>query len=167
MPVEATQQITTKTLSGYLDALTKAVFQSGISWKVVEAKWPGTREAFADFEPEHVADLTLDEIDELARDTRVIRNRRKIEATSQNAATMLELAQQHGSFKKYLRSFPTYDALQSDLVRRFKFLGNTGAYYFLYVVKEQVPSWEEWTATYGVPGQGAGRKPRRATPRSR
>jgi 3-methyladenine DNA glycosylase Tag len=99
MPVEAPQQITTKTLSGYLDVLTKAVFQSGISWKVVEAKWPGTREAFADFEPEHVADLTPDEIDELARDARLIRNRRKIEATSQNAATMRELAQQHGSFR--------------------------------------------------------------------
>lgn len=75
---------------------------------------------------------------------------------------MLELTEEHGSFKKYLRSFPTYDALQSDVVRRFKFLGNTGTYYFLYVVKEKVPSWEEWTATYGVPGRASERKPRRS-----
>ncbi len=162
MPVQAPPQITPKSLADYLDVVTRAVFQSGISWKVVDAKWPGTREAFAGFDPEHVADLTPDEIDELVQDTRLIRNRRKIEATSQNAATMLDLAQEHGSFKKYLRSFPSYDALQSDIVRRFKFLGNTGAYYFLYVVKEEVPPWEEWTATYGVPGQSPARKPRRS-----
>ncbi|MGZ8630561.1 MAG: DNA-3-methyladenine glycosylase I [Actinomycetota bacterium] len=160
MPVEAPTQITPTSLADYLDVLTKAVFQSGISWKVVEAKWAGMREAFGGFEPEHVADLTPVEIDELAQDTRLIRNRRKIEATSRNAATMLELADEHGSFEKYLRSFPTYDGLQSDLVGRFKFLGNTGTYYFLYVVKEPVPPWEEWTATYGVPGQRSERKSR-------
>ena len=112
MPVEAPTQITPRSLGDYLDVLTKAVFQSGISWKVVEAKWPGTREALSGFDPEHVADLTPDQIDQLAQDTRLIRNRRKIEATSQNAATMIELADQHGSFRDYLRSFPTYDALR-------------------------------------------------------
>jgi 3-methyladenine DNA glycosylase Tag len=162
MPVEAPTQITPKSMADYLDVLTKAVFQSGISWKVVEAKWTGTREAFAGFDPEHVADLTPADIDTLAADTRVIRNRRKIEATAQNAATMLQLADENGSFKRYLRSFPTYDALQADLVRRFKFLGTTGAFYFLYVVKERVPSYEEWTATYGVPGRKPERKPRRS-----
>ena len=160
MPVQEPTKITPKSLADYLDVMSKAIFQSGMSWRVVEAKWEGTREAFAGFDPEHLADLSPEEIDELANDTRLIRNRRKIEATSQNAATMLELDREHGSFRKYLRSFPTYDELQTDLVRRFKFLGNTGAYYFLYVVKETVPPWEEWTATYGVPGRRSERKAR-------
>jgi hypothetical protein len=48
MPTEAPEQITARNLADYLDVLTKAVFQSGISWRVVEAKWAGTREASAD-----------------------------------------------------------------------------------------------------------------------
>lgn len=163
MPQEAPPQIAVKGLADYLDVLTKAVFQSGISWKVVEAKWVGTREAFVGFDPEHVADLTPDEIDALVKDTRLIRNRAKIEATVQNAATMLDLDQSHKSFRRYLRSFPTYDELQRDLVKRFKFLGNMGAYFFLYVAKEDVPSHGDWMATYGT-ARAASTKPRRRTP---
>jgi hypothetical protein len=158
MPTEGPKQITPKGLADYLDVLTKAVFQSGISWRVVEAKWEGTREAFRGFDPERVANLTPKQIDKLAADTRLIRNRRKIEATVENAETMLELDREHGSFKKYLRSFSTYDAVQKDLVKRFKFLGDAGAYYFLHVVKEKVPPHDEWMATYKP--SGFERKPR-------
>ena len=156
---EEPKQITPRGLADYLSVLTKSVFQSGISWKVVEAKWDGTRDAFGGFDPEHVADLTPHDVDELAKDTRLIRNRRKIEATVQNANTMLDLDREHGGFRKYLRSFDTYDELQRDLVRRFKFMGNMGAFHFLYVVKEAVPGYEEWQAMYGTPARA---KPRRA-----
>jgi 3-methyladenine DNA glycosylase Tag len=158
MPNEAPAQIRVKGLADYLDVLTKAVFQSGISWRVVESKWSGTREAFGGFDPEGVADLSPGEIEALAKDTRLIRNRAKIEATVQNAATMLELDREHGGFRRYLRSFPTYDDLQRDLVRRFKFLGNLGAYYFLYVVREQVPTHEEWMTTYRAARSGTRRR---------
>lgn len=60
MPTQEPRQITATSVADYLDVLTKAVFQSGISWKVVEAKWAGTREAFAGFDPEHLAGLTPD-----------------------------------------------------------------------------------------------------------
>ncbi len=134
--------------SVYLDVITQAVFQSGISWTVVQAKWQGTREAFLGFDPVKVANLTPTQIDALVQDTRLIRNRRKIEATVQNAETLLALEREHGSFEKYLRSFPDYDALQADLVKRFKFVGVMGAFWFLYVVKEKVPSYEEWATRY-------------------
>src|SRR5579862_1018776 len=42
----------------YLEQLTKAVFRAGLNWKVVENKWPGFMEAFHDFDPEYVADLS-------------------------------------------------------------------------------------------------------------
>jgi len=142
-------QIRPTGLADYLDVLTRAVFQSGISWRVVEAKWEGTREALRGFDPVKVANLTPKQVDALTKDTRLIRNRRKIEATVENAETMLALDREHGGFRKYLRSFPEYDALQADLVKRFKFLGNMGAFYFLYVVREKVPGYEEWTARYG------------------
>ena len=158
---EGPKKIKPKGLADYLDVLTRAVFQSGISWKVVEAKWPGATEAFGGFDPEHVANLSPPDIDALVADTRLIRNRAKIEATVQNAETMLELDRANGSFKKYLRSFPTCDALQADLVKRFKFLGNLGAYWFLHVVGEETPPHEDWMATYKPEGLGAKARPAR------
>ena len=146
--MHAPEQIAPEGLADYLDVMSKSVFQSGISWRVVDAKWPGTREAFYGFDPERLADLTPDDIDRLASDTRLVRNRRKIEATVTNAETLLDLDRQHGGFKNYLGSFENYDKLAADLVKRFKFLGEMGAYHFLYVVGEQVPSWDEWCATH-------------------
>jgi len=40
-----------------------------MSWRVVEAKWEGTREAFRGFEPHKVANLTPKQIDALAEDS--------------------------------------------------------------------------------------------------
>lgn len=146
-------RIRPKGLADYLDVLSRAVFQSGISWRVVETKWTGTREAFMGFDPVKVANLTPKQVDALAADTRLIRNRKKIEATIDNAEVILALDREHGGFRSYLRSFGEYDELQYDLVKRFKFLGNTGAYYFLYCVGEKVPAYEEWTARYGPMGR--------------
>jgi 3-methyladenine DNA glycosylase Tag len=154
--MQGPERISPKKLSDYLDVLTKAVFQSGISWRVVEAKWPGTREAMYGFDPVRLAELTPPEVDQLADDRRLVRNRRKIEATVANAQTMLDLDRQYKGFKKYLRSFSDFEAASADLVRRFKFLGATGAYYFLYVVGESVPAHDEWMATH----QAAPSRPR-------
>ena len=146
--MQAPEHITPTRLADYLDVLTRAVFQSGISWRVVEAKWPGTREALYDFEPARLAELTPDDVDRLAQDTRLIRNRRKIEATVANAQTMLDLDREHNGFKRYLTSFNDYEALSTDLIKRLKYLGPTGAYYFLHVVGESVPPHEEWMAAH-------------------
>ena len=110
---------------------------------MIEAKWPGFKEAFFDFDPERIARLSPKEIDALAADTRIVRNRRKIEATVANAATMVELNAQFGSFRKYLRSHDGFAEATADLKKRFKFIGDMGAYYFLHVVGEEVPPHEE------------------------
>jgi 3-methyladenine DNA glycosylase Tag len=150
--MEGPTQIEPKGLADYLDVLSKSVFQSGISWRVVEAKWEGTREAFRGFDPEKVANLTPKQIDELAADTRLIRNRRKIEATVENAETMLELDHEFGGFRKYLRSHGDFETVSADLVKRFKFLGDMGSYHFLHVVGEPVPSHEKWMAAHRPEG---------------
>jgi 3-methyladenine DNA glycosylase Tag len=132
-------------LTGYLEAITRAVFQGGISWRVVDAKWEGISEALAGFDPRAVADLDAHDIDLLMADARVIRNRAKLEGTVDNAQTLLELDAEHGGFRRYLRSHGSFEATVADLKRQFRFLGDTGAYYFLYVVGEQVPPHEEWS----------------------
>ncbi len=142
------EQINPKSLDDYLEVMSKAVFQSGMSWKVVESKWPTTREAFHDFNVQEVANFNAFDVEELAKDTRVIRNRRKLEAVVYNAQKMLELDGEYGSFQKYLRSQGDFDGTLTTIRKDFKFMGPTGIYYFLYVVGEKVPPHEEFEATY-------------------
>jgi len=142
------ERIEPASLDDYLEVMSKAVFQSGMSWRVVEAKWPGIREAFQDFNAQKVADLSVFEVEALARDTRVIRNRRKLAAIVDNAHRMIELDRENGSFRSYLRSHGDFDATLAALRKDFKFMGPTSVYYFLYVVGEEVPPHEEFEAAY-------------------
>ena len=140
------EQIDPQSLADYLDVMSHAVFQSGMSWRVVNAKWPSIREAFGGFDPEAVAAFGERESDELVQDTRAIRNRRKLRAISNNAARLLEIDADHGSFRNYLRSHGDFEATVKDLKQQFSFLGDTGSYYFLHVVGEPVPPHEQWEA---------------------
>jgi DNA-3-methyladenine glycosylase I len=142
--MQAPTQIEPAGLADYLDVITRAVFQSGMSWRVVEAKWPGFRAAFAGFDPAVVAAYTGEDVERLAADTRIIRNRRKIEATVGNAQAMLALDDQPDGFVGWLRSRGDFDATVAALRGEFRFLGDMGAYYVLYVVGEDVPSHEDW-----------------------
>ena len=91
--------------------------------------------------------MTPSEIDQLTEDTRVIRNRRKLEAVVANAQKLLELEAEFGGFQKYLRSHVDFVSLVKDLRSQFKFLGEMGCYYYLCVVSEEVPDHEEWQAS--------------------
>ena len=149
----APPQHTAKTLDDYLEHLSKGVFQAGISWRVVDAKWPTISKAFHDFKVERVARMTDREIDALTKDERVIRSRPKIAAVVHNANELLNL-ERAGGFKKYLRSFVDYESLASDLKKRFKFVGDSGAYHFLWTVKHPVPEWHQWAKAHGMDGHG-------------
>src|ERR1700674_4403524 len=139
MAMIAPMQIQPKRLGDYLEVMTKAVFQSGMSWKVVDAKWPGFHEVFGDFDQERLAALSPDEVVRVGQDTRIIRNRRKIESTIHNARTILDLDRDFNGFKNYLKSQPDFESLSRDLGKRFKFLRATGAYIFLWGMGERVP----------------------------
>ena len=144
--MEEPKQITPTKLADYLEVLTKTVFESGMSWKVIENKWPGFQTAFRAFDPETVATLSPDEVDALTNDTRIVRNRRKIEATVHNAGVLLDLEREDGGFKNYLEREGDFWATVADMRKRFKFVGNFGAYYFLYVVGQPVPEHHEFRA---------------------
>ena len=114
--------------------MSQTVFWVGISWRVVESKWPDIREAFHGFDPVTVSNLSPDEIDELASDKRVIRHRGKLEAIVQNAGRMLELEESYGSFRDYLQSHGAADEAIADVRKNFKYLGEMSAHQFLYSV---------------------------------
>jgi 3-methyladenine DNA glycosylase Tag len=130
-------------LAGYLDAMARVMFQTGISWRVVEAKWPGIQAAFGGFEPRRVAKLTAKDIDRLMGDTRVIRNRRKLEAISSNAGRMLELDAEYKGFNKYLDSLGDFDSTKKALHKQFAYIGDSGTWFFLWMVGRKVPAHED------------------------
>ena len=115
----------------FLEHLSRSVFEAGISWRVVEAKWDGIREAFHGFDPAQVAAMPPAEIAAVENDSRVIRNKAKIRATVENAREVLAILDEYGSIRGYLASFPDAGAAAADMRRRFKFLGDTGVWRLL------------------------------------
>jgi 3-methyladenine DNA glycosylase Tag len=132
-----------KELSGYLDAMARVMFQTGISWRVVEAKWPGIQVAFRGFDPKRTARLKTKDVDKLMADTRVIRNRKKLEAIVGNAQRMLELDEEFGSFKKYLDSLGDFEATKKEIHKQFAYMGDSGTWFFLWMVGRKVPEHEQ------------------------
>jgi hypothetical protein len=136
--------------SDYLEVMTRAVFQAGLSWASIGKHWTQYREAFDGFDPEKVARYTEGDVDRLMRSDGVLHSARKIRATLANAAAILEAQRHHNGFAAYLRSFPDYAALAADFKKRFKFMGDMNVWYFLFRVHEPVPRFEEWVKT--IPG---------------
>ena len=141
---EAPPQIVPESLNDYLEVMTKAVFQSGMSWRVVNSKWAGFQAGFQGFDVAAVAAMDESAIDTLAADTSIIRNRRKIVATVHNAQRLIELDEQYDGIRNYLRSHGDFYAVLKDVRKQFKYMGDTGTYYWLYVLGEDVPDYAEF-----------------------
>ena len=122
------------------ELITRVVFQSGLSAAVVAAKWDGFREAFAGFDPGRVARFTPEDVDRLSRDAGIIRNRRKIEATIENADRLVEL-EAAGGVGPWLAGHDGRDALVHSLRGTFSYLGPAGINYVLHVI-DQAPDGE-------------------------
>jgi hypothetical protein len=137
-----------RSAAGYLEAISRGVFSAGMSRRVVDAKWEGLKEAFLGFDPERVASMRPADVGRLAKDKRVVRNRPKIEATIENARTVVDLTDEFGSIRRYLASLGDFESRVRDLIQRFKFVGELGAYHFLWMVGEPVPEWGSW---HGLP----------------
>jgi 3-methyladenine DNA glycosylase Tag len=117
----------------WLSGMAKAVFRAGFNWKVIANKWPGIEDAFNAFDPHQVAFLSVDGLDALMKDTRVIRHWRKLKAIVANAQYVLDLAAEHGSAGQYFARYPSieYIGLLTDIKKRGSFLGGTTGQYFL------------------------------------
>ena len=131
--------------AGYLEELTKAIFRAGFSWRVINDKWPRFQEAFHQFDIAKVAHYGPPDLERLQSDPGLVRNRRKIEATINNAQRMLELIEEHGAIHAYLRTIDNlpYQGRVKTLTSQFSHLGRTGAFVFLHCVNEPTPHWEE------------------------
>ena len=114
-----------------LSSMAFHIFAAGISHKVVENKWPGTEEAFLDFDPNLLNIQPDDFWHDLLSDTRIIRHGAKVNAIRHNAAFVSELTKEHGSAVRYLLDWPATDqiGLLDFMTKRGDRLGGyTGQY---------------------------------------
>ncbi len=124
-----------------LAEMTKCIFRSGFVWKVVENKWPGFEAAFYGFDVSRCAMLSDEELEALTQDTSIIRNAKKIQSVSRNAAFILDVRADHGSFGAYLADWPTRDivGLWDDLKQRGDRLGGQTGKFFLRFIGKDTP----------------------------
>lgn len=117
----------------YLEHMAKAMFSAGFKWYIIKAKWPGFLEAFEGFDPDTIAAYDELHVDELMQDTRIVRNRVKIEATVFNAKWMLTKLEEHGSFAGWIADWPSDDiaSLWATMQKEAKHLGPKTSAYFL------------------------------------
>ncbi|REG10557.1 DNA-3-methyladenine glycosylase I [Pelolinea submarina] len=79
--------------------------QAGLSWATILKKREGYRKAFADFDPEKVAQFTAADFNRLLLNTDIIRNKLKIRSAINNAQRFLDVRKEFGSFDAYIWQF--------------------------------------------------------------
>jgi DNA-3-methyladenine glycosylase I len=80
-------------------------FQSGLSWLTILRKREAFRRAFAGFDFRQVASFGPPDVERLLQDASIVRHRGKIESTVNNAARILEVRDELGSFDALVWSF--------------------------------------------------------------
>lgn len=117
----------------YLSLMSLRVFRAGLKHSLVDAKWPAFEEAFFGFAPRRVAAMPDEALENLLKDERLIRHWGKLKSVRENAATMLEVAREHGSFGAFLADWPAADivGLWDALAKRFSQMGGNSGPMFL------------------------------------
>ena len=87
------------------EMLTLEGAQAGLSWSTILNKREGYRRAFRGFHPAKVARIGEAGIERLMADPGIVRNRLKIASTVNNAARVVEVQREDGSFSDYVWSF--------------------------------------------------------------
>ena len=129
--------------------------QAGLSWETILNKRENYRAAFDQFDPARVAAYDRRKMQRLLNDPGIVRNRLKIGSAVGNAKAFLRVAEQFGSFDRYIwrfvdgaprvnsrkspRQVPAKtaesDAMSKDLkARGFNFVGSTICYAFMQAV---------------------------------
>jgi len=125
----------------YFANMTRVVFLAGLSWKLIDKKWPNFKKAFKNFSIPDVARFDEKDVERLVRDAGIVRNRAKIIATINNAKQFQEIRKEYGSFRYYLDSLDksnNYALVIKELGKKFNRIGPSSARIFLYSVGENI-----------------------------
>lgn len=122
-----------------LSDMVRRVFRAGLKHSLVDSKWPEFEKAFFQFSPEKVSLMSDEQLENLMQNDKIIRHWGKIKSVRANALMVHELAEQHGSFAKFIAQWPDDDiiGLWAFLKKHGKQLGgNSGASFLRMVGKD-------------------------------
>jgi DNA-3-methyladenine glycosylase I len=129
--------------------------QAGLSWSTILNKRAAYRKAYDQFDYRKVAVYDERKIEALLANAGIVRNKRKIDASIQNAKAFLKVQAEFGSFEAYIWQFvggkpkvnawkhlqeipartQESEAMSKDLVKRgFNFVGPTICYAFMQAI---------------------------------
>ncbi|MFM1524324.1 MULTISPECIES: DNA-3-methyladenine glycosylase I [Helcococcus] len=131
------------------------MFQSGLSWNTILQREELFDEEFENFEIEKVGNFSEEKIEKILENGKIIRHRKKIVSSINNAKKVLEIQQKYGSFSKFIWRYvfdtpvinpwstpeevPSKNMLSDkiceDLKKEgFQFIGSTTIYSFLQAI---------------------------------
>lgn len=90
----------------YLSMMARCIFRAGFVWRVIDNKWSGFEDAFAQFNPLAVAHFSDEKLEQLAQERSIVRNFTKIVAVRNNAVYVLDRQRSHGSFATFIAEWP-------------------------------------------------------------
>jgi len=131
-------------LRDHLAIMTRAVFQAGLSWAFIGARWERYVAEFDGFDVAKVATYDDGAVVRLMQAPDILHSRAKIEGSIRNARALLATELEFGSVRAYQTSFATYAELRRDVAKRFAYLGDMNTYYWLFRTGAPVPDFETW-----------------------
>src|SRR5580693_7563142 len=120
----------------YLSQMSLRIFRAGLKHSLVDAKWPAFEEVFQAFEPRRVRAMSDEALEALLGDRRLIRHWGKLKSVRDNAAAMIEVAAEHGSFGAWLADWPGTKIVElwETLAKRLSQMGGNSGPTFLRMV---------------------------------
>ncbi|AXX64152.1 DNA-3-methyladenine glycosylase I [Bombilactobacillus bombi] len=109
----------TTSTQALFELLTLEIFQSGLSWQIILNKRDHFRRAFAQFSAAQVANFNQQDIENLMNNADIVRNRRKILATINNAQVIVNDFPDN-QFSEYIWSFTGYHVIKHHYAHYFE-----------------------------------------------
>jgi 3-methyladenine DNA glycosylase Tag len=117
----------------YLSLMSLRIFRAGLKHSLVDAKWPAFEAVFFAFAPKRIAAMPDEALERLLKDERLIRHWGKLKSVRDNAASMLRVGEEHGSFGAFIAAWPGADVvgLWDALAKGFSQMGGNSGPMFL------------------------------------
>ncbi len=117
----------------YFEILCLCLIQAGLNWGSIRKHWQKYKDGFYGFD---IQRLSKAQPEQLLKDPRVIKNRKKIEAIIYNTREFEKIKREYGSFSNFLKSFKKSEGeeLPKALTKKFKHIGPYTTEYFLHSV---------------------------------
>jgi 3-methyladenine DNA glycosylase Tag len=125
----------------YFENMTRVIFLAGLSWKMIDEKWPNFKKVFKNFSINEVAKFDKEDVKQLMANVGIVRNQAKIAATISNAKQFQDIKKKYGSFQSYLDGLDksdNYNLVIKEFGKKFSRLGPSSARIFLYSVGEKI-----------------------------